>query len=111
MRTDPASTAAAILPLVGGPANVTSVAHCMTRLRLGLADPSLVDEEALRALRALPGVLGVVADDTYQIVLGPGAVVRVTAEFEALVAETGAEALATRGAGLREQHQIGRAHV
>ncbi|MER5753018.1 PTS transporter subunit EIIC [Streptomyces sp. NPDC002088] len=105
MRTDPASTAAAILPLVGGPANVTSVAHCMTRLRLGLADPSLVDEEALRALRALPGVLGVVADDTYQIVLGPGAVVRVTAEFEALVAETGAEALAARGAGLREQHR------
>ncbi|WP_197357157.1 PTS transporter subunit EIIB, partial [Streptomyces clavuligerus] len=27
--------AAAILPLVGGAANVSSVAHCMTRLRLG----------------------------------------------------------------------------
>ncbi|OPG09979.1 PTS sugar transporter subunit IIC [Streptomyces sp. GKU 895] len=75
--------AAALLPLVGGPANVTSVAHCMTRLRLGLADPSLVDGEALRAL---PGVLGVVEDDdTYQIVLGPGAVARVTADFEALL--------------------------
>ncbi|MCW8375620.1 PTS transporter subunit EIIC [Streptomyces justiciae] len=76
-------TATALLPLVGGPANVTSVAHCMTRLRLGLADPSLVDREALRAL---PGVLGVVEDDgTYQIVLGPGAVARVTADFEALL--------------------------
>jgi len=76
-------TATALLPLVGGPANVTSVAHCMTRLRLGLADPSLVDGEALRAL---PGVLGVVEDDdTYQIVLGPGAVARVTADFEALL--------------------------
>ncbi|MFF3347329.1 PTS transporter subunit EIIC [Streptomyces sp. NPDC002779] len=75
-------TAAAILPLVGGPANVTSVAHCMTRLRLGLADRSLVDEEALRAV---PGVLGVVDDDTYQIVLGPGVVARVTPEFQALV--------------------------
>jgi PTS system sucrose-specific IIC component len=75
-------TAAAILPLVGGPANVTSVAHCMTRLRLGLADRSLVDEEALRAV---PGVLGVVDDDTYQIVLGPGVVARVTPQFQALV--------------------------
>lgn len=76
-------TATALLPLVGGPANVASVAHCMTRLRLRLADPSLVDGEALRAL---PGVLGVVEDDdTYQIVLGPGAVARVTADFEALL--------------------------
>ncbi|WP_405735280.1 PTS transporter subunit EIIC [Streptomyces sp. NBC_00028] len=75
-------TAAALLPLVGGPANITSVAHCMTRLRLGLADRDLVDGEALRAL---PGVLGVVEDDTYQIVLGPGVVARVTADFEALL--------------------------
>lgn len=84
MRIDSSSTAAAILPLVGGPANVTSVAHCMTRLRLGLADPSRADGEALRAV---PGVLGlVVADGSYQVVLGPGAVTRVTAEFEQLIA-------------------------
>ncbi|MBP0457404.1 PTS transporter subunit EIIC [Streptomyces montanisoli] len=78
------ATAEAILPLVGGAANVTSVAHCMTRLRLGLRDRSLVQDEALKAL---PAVLGVVEDDTYQIVLGPGTVARVTPEFEALVAE------------------------
>ncbi|MGW5868734.1 PTS transporter subunit EIIC [Streptomyces sp. NPDC055239] len=83
------ATAAAILPLVGGARNVTSIAHCMTRLRLGLADRSLVDDEALKAL---PAVMGVVDDDTYQIVLGPGIVARVTPEFEALVAEAGAEA-------------------
>ncbi|MGP3999038.1 PTS transporter subunit EIIC [Streptomyces sp. 8N706] len=76
------ATAAAILPLVGGATNVVSVAHCMTRLRLGLADRSLVQDEALRAL---PGVLGVVEDDTYQIVLGPGTVARVTPEFEQLL--------------------------
>ncbi|MET7450745.1 PTS transporter subunit EIIC [Streptomyces sp. NPDC005574] len=94
-------TAAALLPLVGGAANVISVAHCMTRLRLGLADRSLVDEEALRAL---PGVLGIVSDDTYQIVLGPGVVARVTPEFEALVAAAGtrADELADRGHALRE---------
>ncbi|MFJ9766551.1 PTS transporter subunit EIIC [Streptomyces erythrochromogenes] len=78
------ATAAAILPLVGGPDNITSIAHCMTRLRIALRDRSLVRDEALKAL---PAVLGVVEDDTYQIVLGPGAVARVTPEFEALVEE------------------------
>ncbi|GHA63792.1 PTS transporter subunit EIIC [Streptomyces termitum] len=107
------ATAAAILPLVGGAGNITSVAHCMTRLRLGLRDRSLVREEALKAL---PAVLGTVEDDTYQIVLGPGTVARVTPAFEALVAEgapageTGAaapgaghtaEELADRGAALK----------
>ncbi|WP_328676347.1 PTS transporter subunit EIIC [Streptomyces sp. NBC_00322] len=92
--------AAAILPLVGGARNITSVAHCMTRLRLGLLDPSLVREEELKAL---PAVLGVVEDDTYQIVLGPGTVARVTPEFEALVASAPgtAEDLADRGAAIK----------
>ncbi|KOG43507.1 PTS transporter subunit EIIC [Streptomyces decoyicus] len=75
------ATAAAILPLVGGARNLTSIAHCMTRLRLGIQDRSLVQDEALKAL---PAVLGVVEDDTYQIVLGPGTVARVTPEFERL---------------------------
>ncbi|MEH0444719.1 MULTISPECIES: PTS transporter subunit EIIC [unclassified Streptomyces] len=100
MRIDSSSTAAAILPLVGGPANVLSVAHCMTRLRLDLADPSRADEEALRAL---PGVLGVVvADGAFQIVLGPGVVTRVTADFEQL---TAAHRLAARGAGLKARQR------
>ncbi|MEV5790102.1 PTS transporter subunit EIIC [Streptomyces sp. NPDC052192] len=98
MRTPDSTTAAAILPLVGGPANVLTVAHCMTRLRLGLRDRGLVDEDALRAL---PAVLGVVADDdSYQIVLGPGTVARVTPEFEALLTPM-AERLALRGAELK----------
>lgn len=108
------ATAAAILPLVGGPDNITSVAHCMTRLRIGLRDRSLVRDEALKAV---PAVLGVVEDDTYQIVLGPGTVARVTPEFEALVEEgrsaapavttaqapaVTAEDLAAQGAALKE---------
>ncbi|MEU6115914.1 PTS transporter subunit EIIC [Streptomyces sp. NPDC047117] len=78
------ATAAALLPLVGGAANITSVAHCMTRLRLGIKDRSLVQDDALKAL---PAVMGVVEDDTYQIVLGPGTVARVTPVFEELVEE------------------------
>ncbi|MFH8800380.1 PTS transporter subunit EIIC [Streptomyces sp. NPDC017936] len=121
MTVDPLATAGALLPLVGGPANVVSVAHCMTRLRLGLADASRVDEDALRAL---PGVLGVVvADGTYQVVLGPGVVTRVTAAFEELAGRspaggdpaareagqpaprgTAAE-LAARGAALKEERR------
>ncbi|MGW9450841.1 PTS transporter subunit EIIC [Streptomyces sp. NPDC055632] len=89
------AVAAAILPLVGGAGNITSVAHCMTRLRLGLRDRSLVRDEALKAL---PAVMGVVEDDTYQIVLGPGTVARVTPEFEALVAEAHEENQAEAGA-------------
>ncbi|CAM5603325.1 permease [Streptomyces spiroverticillatus] len=100
------ATAAAILPLVGGADNVTSVAHCMTRLRLGLRDRSLVQDDALKAV---PAVMGVVEDDTYQIVLGPGTVARVTPEFEALVEEgksasggaLTAEELAAEGAAMR----------
>lgn len=78
--------AEAILPLVGGARNVTSVSQCMTRMRVGLADRSLVREEELNAL---PEVLGVVEDDTYQIVLGPGKVARVTPELQALIEEFG----------------------
>ncbi|MEU6060559.1 PTS transporter subunit EIIC [Streptomyces sp. NPDC047097] len=96
--TDPRATAAALLPLVGGAANVSSVAHCMTRLRLGLRDRALVRDAEVRAL---PAVLGVVEDEatgTYQIVLGPGTVARVAPAFETLV---DAERLAARGEAIR----------
>ncbi|MFJ7270760.1 PTS transporter subunit EIIC [Streptomyces sp. NPDC099050] len=89
------ATAAAILPLVGGPDNILSIAHCMTRLRITLRDRTLVQDEALKAV---PAVMGVVEDDTYQIVLGPGTVARVTPEFEALVAEGRSAATATPAA-------------
>ncbi|MEU0738205.1 PTS transporter subunit EIIC [Streptomyces sp. NPDC006134] len=116
MHTDPRATAAALLPLVGGPANVLSAAHCVTRLRLALADRARVDEAALRAL---PAVLGVVEDgESYQIVLGPGVVGRVTEEFERLLPGTPAtepeqplpgtptaEELARRGAELKERQK------
>lgn len=95
------AVALAMLPLLGGAGNITGVAHCMTRLRLGLRDRSTVDEAALAAL---PAVLGVVDDETYQIVLGPG-VARVAQAFEELVASRHpaptAEQLAARGAAIR----------
>lgn len=75
-------TARDLLDLVGGADNVTSVEHCISRLRLGIADRSGIQDQQVRDHAA---VLGVVDDDTYQIVLGPGAVGRVSEAFSALV--------------------------
>ncbi|MEU1825575.1 PTS transporter subunit EIIC [Streptomyces abikoensis] len=97
-------TAAALLPLLGGAGNVRTVGHCMTRLRVEVADRSAVRGAELRAL---PGVLGVVEDgESWQIVLGPGTVARVAPELERLAtAESPAESLAERGATLRERQR------
>ncbi|MFK4112276.1 PTS transporter subunit EIIC [Streptomyces sp. NPDC002176] len=95
MRNDSA-TASDVLALTGGPANITQVTHCLTRLRLTLTDPAAVDEESLRAL---PGVLGVIGAGTpsLQVVLGPGVVDTVTAEVERQLAA------AARAGGVRAE--------
>ncbi|MFF3114687.1 PTS transporter subunit EIIC [Kitasatospora sp. NPDC057904] len=82
-------TARDLLALVGGATNVTSTAHCISRLRLGLADPGLARTQRIKDH---PAVLGVVVDGTYQIVLGPAAVDRVAQAFEQLVAAATAAA-------------------
>ena len=62
-------TAAQIVELVGGKENIEAHTHCMTRLRLGLKDKSKANEEALKKL---PGIQGVVyKGGQYQIVIGP----------------------------------------
>ncbi|KVL88776.1 PTS transporter subunit EIIC [Burkholderia stagnalis] len=68
----------AILGAVGGAANVERHFHCMTRLRIVLVDADRAD---LSALKALPAVLGVVAGNPLQIVIGPGAVAQASAAF------------------------------
>ncbi len=59
---------------VGGMNNVNKIVHCMTRVRMEIRDYSLVDIEALKKV---PGVMGVVEDDTLQVVVGPGTVNKV----------------------------------
>lgn len=61
---------------VGGKENVSRIAHCMTRVRLGIRDPEKVD---LDQLKKVPGVLGVVEDETLQVIVGPGVVNKVAA--------------------------------
>ncbi|WP_159143368.1 PTS transporter subunit EIIB, partial [Klebsiella pneumoniae] len=53
----------------GGLANFIHVTNWMTRVRMTIADTSLVD---MTALKAIEGVLGVVEDDTLQVIVGPG---------------------------------------
>ena len=61
--------AARIIECVGGPDNIKTHTHSMTRLRLVLADKSKADEAALKAI---PGVKGVVDQaGQYQIIIGP----------------------------------------
>lgn len=59
----------AFVAALGGPANLVNVDACTTRLRLVLADPSQVNEAALRSL----GSRGMVrpSDKALQVVLGP----------------------------------------
>ncbi|EDG4104880.1 permease [Listeria monocytogenes] len=59
---------------VGGMENVSRIAHCMTRVRLGIVDSDLVD---VAGLKKVPGVIGVVEDVTLQIIVGPGVVNKV----------------------------------
>ncbi len=63
-----------ILANIGGLGNINKIVHCMTRLRLGINDFSKIDEEGLKSV---DGVLGVVKDETLQIILGPGIVNKV----------------------------------
>lgn len=71
-----------IIKLVGGKDNIGSAANCMTRLRVGLKDDSKAD---VAAIKRLDGVLGIVEDDTLQIVVGPGKAKKLYDEFSQLI--------------------------
>lgn len=65
-----------ILERLGGKENITRIAHCMTRLRVTLRDQQEAD---LEGLKNIEGVMGVIEDETLQIVVGPGVVNKVAA--------------------------------
>ncbi len=49
------SDARELLDLVGGKENISQVAHCMTRMRFVLVDPSKANVEAIEALKSVKG--------------------------------------------------------
>ncbi|MDO4670717.1 MAG: sucrose-specific PTS transporter subunit IIBC [Aerococcus sp.] len=73
-----------------GKDNITSAAHCATRLRLVLKDDQKVDQEALDADPDLKGTFR--ANGQYQIIVGPGDVADV---YKYLTKLTGAHEVST----------------
>lgn len=71
----PAVIAARIVDAVGGPANITSLTHCATRLHFELDDAGHVNQHGLESI---PGVLGAFprTGNRYQVIIG-GAVASV----------------------------------
>jgi PTS system N-acetylglucosamine-specific IIB component len=65
-----ASKAEQIVAALGGSDNIVEIEPCITRLRTEVHDPSLVDEDALKAAGA-HGVLK--AGTVIQVVVGPEA--------------------------------------
>lgn len=59
----------AIVGHCGGLANFLHVTNCMTRVRMTISDQTRVN---IAALKSIEGVLGVVEDDTLQVIVGPG---------------------------------------
>ncbi|EQO21480.1 PTS transporter subunit EIIC [Escherichia coli] len=73
-----------ILTRVGGPGNIASCGNCMTRLRLGVHDSSLVDPD----IKTLEGVKGVIlTSDQVQVVFGPGKAHRAAKAMSELLGE------------------------
>lgn len=64
------NTLRAVVSAVGGESNIMRCGNCMTRLRLTLKDNDVADQEKVKAI---PGVFGVIeAQQQFQVVLGPG---------------------------------------
>lgn len=117
MAEEPDHIAQDIVTALGGAGNVASVENCITRLRVPVREQEMVDSGALRNIE---GVLGVVEDQTMQIVLGPGLVDDVAGQVESRLAaghdhDTGADAdgstedtsqrLQAKGAAIRAERK------
>ncbi len=60
--------ASAVLAAVGGKDNISLVTHCMTRLRFNLKDQGIPNEEEIKKINGVIGV--VVAGGQFQIIVG-----------------------------------------
>ena len=80
---DYAQIAEQVVELVGGKENVAQVLHCATRLRFNLVDNAKADQEAIKQIK---GVLGVMdAGAQLQVIIGPD----VDKVFDEVLAITG----------------------
>lgn len=68
MAKDYVALAKEILEKVGGESNVGHLEHCSTRLRFTINDPAKVDQDGLKAIKGVLGVVG--AGNQCQVVIG-----------------------------------------
>lgn len=81
-----AQTTTALLPHLGGITNITTVTHCVTRLRFTLLDQTAIDEAALLTH---PAILGLINGDTLQVIVGPYAAAPLATAFTRLLDKHG----------------------
>lgn len=65
---------------LGGKENITTLAHCATRLRLTIADESKIDKEAIENIEGVKGQFS--TSGQYQIIFGSGTVNEVYAQMQ-----------------------------
>ncbi|MFK3910680.1 PTS N-acetylmuramic acid transporter subunit IIBC [Enterobacter cancerogenus] len=73
-----------IVELVGGKGNISACGHCMTRMRLTVAEPALVDSAIKEKLKGIVGGT-IINGSEVQLVFGPGKVNRATEAMNALL--------------------------
>ncbi len=86
MALDYRKCAQEILDHIGGNENVTSAAHCATRLRLVIADNSKVDKAALEEVDGVKGMFE--SNGQLQLIIGTGTVNKVYDEFLSITGRT-----------------------
>ncbi|HGL6716824.1 sucrose-specific PTS transporter subunit IIBC [Burkholderia contaminans] len=84
-------TAQALLPLVGGSANVARLSHCATRLRLVVHDATEIDHAAIGALELVKGSFS--GAGQVQIIIGQGTVEKVHDAMQPLLGTSAAGSL------------------
>ncbi len=86
MALDYHKCAQEILDHIGGADNITSAAHCATRLRLVIADNSKVDKAALENVDGVKGMFE--SNGQLQLIIGTGTVNKVYDEFLKITGRT-----------------------
>src|SRR5699024_2658298 len=90
--------ASQLLDLMGGKENIASIYNCMTRVRAVANDRSKIDMENIKSL---DGVNGVVDDDEFQIILGPGAAEKTRREMEKQIGEVETDGSVPKKKGIK----------
>ncbi|GIN40210.1 MULTISPECIES: PTS transporter subunit EIIC [Heyndrickxia] len=97
-----------ILEHIGGKENIRQLAHCMTRVRLKLKDQNKVN---IDQLKKVDGVMGVIDDETLQIVVGPGTVNKVSDVLSNMTGLKVGEAAESGDLSFEEKAQLKKANM